>query len=186
MTGTINTLATWKALAKEVWGDVQSATVTLSARYTQLAVAKPKDSTVKELYGALPKAWQDKCSEGSFVATFSLAVKVVKAFDKAQKEGNYAGQTAVSFVEKCGSLVKAEKVLFPAKAEGKAPANPKAGGEAQTAKAQSVSVTKETSVDKFGEVCRMVDELNESDLKALAMLVADKIAKFQAKATAKV
>jgi len=32
----------------------------------------------------------------------------------------------------------------------------------------------------------LVDELNESDLKALQMLVADKIQKMQAKATAKV
>lgn len=189
-TSTVHTLATWKVLAKEVWGEVQQATVTLSARYTDLAVAKPQNATVKELYVALPKAWQDKCTEGSFVATFSLAVKVVKAFTKAQKEGLHSGFTATTFVEKCGSLAKAEKVLFPAKAEGKKPADPKVGGEGNGETEESEGADKGAKAEKvkadtaFARACQVIDEMNETDLTTLSLYVADRLAKFQSKALA--
>lgn len=189
MTGTVNTLATWKALAKDMWSEVEGAMLTLSARYIVLAEAKPADKKAKELYLALPKAWQDKCTEGSFSAQLSLAGKVATAFRKAQKAGTYpADMTAEGFVTKFGSLTKAEKVLFPAKVEPRKPADPKVGGEGNgdsegdtegDVKAGKKVTAEDTA---FSQACQIIDSMNETDLTTLSLYVADRLAKFQSKA----
>jgi len=184
-TSTVYTLATWKGLAIEIWQEHKGALALISNQFLALAIAKPKGTTAKELYGALPQGWRDRMTEGSFGAQLSLAGRVHRDFSVAKKAGSFPKDAdSAAFVSRLGSLEKAKRVLSPATSEGKAPADPKVGGEAKPSK--GASVTEGKSVDKFGEVCRMVDELNESDLKALAMLVADKIAKMQAKASVKV
>jgi len=187
-TSTVNTLATFKAVAKECWADVEGAILTLSVRYIILAEAKPTNATAGQLYSALPKAWQDKCSADSFGAQLSLAGRIIKAFAKAQKAGTYpAEMTAQAFVTKHGSLTKAEKVLFPAKVEPKKAADPKVGGEGngeESDESEGGKVKVSSNDTAFSRACAIIDGMNETDLTTLSLYVADKLAKFQAKALA--
>ena len=181
-TSTVYTLATWKDLAKEIWKDHKGALELISNQYLALSLAKPKGKTSKELYSALPKEWQDRVKEGSFGAQLSLAGRVHKEFTSAKKAGQFPKDADSSaFVARLGSLDKALKVLNPAKVDPKDQA-PKAKSVEGEKVATVVAVVTE---DKFAKVVAMVDELNESDLKALAMVVADKIAKMAEKATVK-
>lgn len=181
-TSTVYTLATWKDLAKEIWKDHKGALELISNQYLALSLAKPKGKTAKELYSALPKEWQDRVKEGSFGAQLSLAGRVHKEFTSAKKAGQFPkDQNSAEFVARLGSLDKALKVLNPAKVDPKdqAPKGKSVEGE------KVATVVAVVTEDKFAKVVALVDELNESDLKALAMVVADKIAKMAEKATVK-
>lgn len=182
MSTTQNTLATFAKVAEEVWEDVRLAEGLKSVAYTRLAIAKPvKDATADQLYGALPKAWRESCSKGSFAAQLSLAGRIVSAFLKAKAEGRFVKYAdPVNFVAEKGSLDKAKATLIPAKVEGKKSADPKAGGES---KAVKVTLTaKDTNIDPFAQFVELIDQFNEVDLKTALMLVQDRLAKFEAKA----
>ena len=182
---TEHSMATFQATAVELWKTHEGALSTIATQYIDLVMAKPKGAKVAELYSVLPKQWRDRVKEASFVAVFSKATGIVRLFDEAKADGRmvkYANAKAL--VEFHGSLEKAEKVLKPAKVDPK-DETPKATKETKT---ETKTETKATApvADKFAQVCELIDELNESDLKALQMLVADKIQKMQAKATVKV
>lgn len=187
-TTTVYTLATWKDLAKEIWQEHKGALALISNQYLALHLAQPKGKTAKELYVALPKEWQDRVKVGSFGAQLSLAGRVHREFTSAKKAGQFPKDAnSAEFVARLGSLDKALKVLNPAKVDPK-DVTPKAK-KAESVKAEGVATKASVKMEedsKFATVVKMVDELNESDLKALAMVVADKIAKMTEKATAKV
>lgn len=184
MSTTQNTLATFSKVASEVWEDVRLAEGLKSVALTRLALAKPSDATAEMLYGALPKDWQKTCTAKSFGAQLSLSGRVVREFVKAKADGRFVKYPdVVHFVGAKGSLDAALKVLVPAKAEAKKEADPSTGGEA---KAVKVTLNAEaTNVDKFAQVCVLLDQMNEVDLRTVQMFVADRLAKFEAKATVK-
>lgn len=160
---------------------------TRSMTYIELAIRTPKGATANDVYKVLTPDMKKTVTEKSWAAMWSLTLRVERLFNAQKKDGKHAKfPTVVDFVDAKRSIWSADKALSPVSAEPKKSANPSVGGEAKSSSTKSVSVSKETTVDAFGEVCRLVDGLNESDLKALAMLVADRIAKFEAKATAKV
>ena len=182
---TEHSMATFQATAVELWKTHEGALSTIATQYIDLVMAKPKGAKVTELYSVLPKQWRDRVKEASFVAVFSKATGIVRLFGEAKADGRMVKYAdAKALVEFHGSLDKAEKVLKPAKVDPK-DETPKVTKET---KAETKTETKATApvVDTFAKVCELIDELNESDLKALHMLVADKIQRMQAKATVKV
>lgn len=179
------TLATFAKVAEDVWPDVRLAEGMKSVAYVRLAEAKPSGCTAAQLYGALPKDWQKTCKDSSFGAQLSLAGRIVREFEKAKAGGSFKTYPdAMNFVAKKGSLDAALKVLNPAKAEPKAEADPKVGGETKAVKVTFNA--KDTNIDPFADACRLIDQMNENDVRALAMYVADCLAKFEAKALATV
>ena len=181
---TTNTMATFKATAKEVWQDVEGSYKIQAVAYVRLSLAKPAKVEAKDLYAGLPKAWQDRCKFSSFATQLSQAGRIVRLFEEQVKDGSWPKYgDVVEFVAKQGSIDKALTTLVPAKVDP----SPKAEPKAEKPKTPEVSTKVEPAkVDKFATIVAMVDELNEVDLKTLAMVVADRLAKFDQKATAKV
>jgi len=181
--------ATFKAEAKDVWTVLGPAEETRSLSYIRIAKVKPSKSvaTADALYKLLPQGWQDTISSESFGATLSLAGRIIRQFDEQKGAGFWPKFATVDeFVAHNKSLGKSLKKLNPAKVDSTdAPKMAKATTETKTETKAETKVTAPV-VDKFTQVCELIDELNESDLKALHMLVGDKIQKMQAKATAKV
>lgn len=179
------TLGTFKSLVKDIWKDEKSATETISVSYVRRILAKPKGATVEKLYKQETSDKRAKCSLGSYSAQMSLAGRIVRLFDEQKKAGSWPKYgDAVAFVAKQGSLESALKTLLPDRVEKAPKVEP---AKPATSKSVEVSTKVEESpkVDKFAQVVALVDELGEVDLKTLAMVVADKLAKFEAKATAK-
>lgn len=183
---TTNTMATFKATAKEVWQEVGESYKVQAVAYVRLSLAKPAKVEAKDLYAGLPKAWQDRCKFNSFAVQLSQAGRIVRLFEEQAKAGSWPKYgDVVEFVAKQGSIDKALATLTPAKVE---PTRVEESPKPAKAKTVEVSAKVEETprVDKFATIVAMVDELNEVDLKTLAMVVADRLAKFEAKATAKV
>lgn len=180
-----NSLATFKATAQNLWETHQGAIATISVQYIDLVNAKPKGTKVAELYSALPKGWQDRVTEASFVALFSKANGVVRMFAEAKDAGRLAKYpTARDLVAFHGSLTKAEKILKPAKVSSEEKTTTtEVNSEIKTEKTEK---TEAPVVDKFAEAVKIIDELGLTDLESLYMLLNDKIVKMRAKVTTKV
>ena len=181
---TVNTMATFKATAKEVWADLEGAYQTMAVGYVRMALAKPDGAKAAELYGATPKGFQAKCKQKSFEVQLSQAGRIVRLFEEQVKAGSWPKYgDVVEFVAKQGSIDKALSTLMPAKVE---PAKVEPAKPEKVKTVETSTKVEPAKVDKFATIVALVDELNEVDLKTLSMVVADRLAKFEQKATAKV
>lgn len=180
---TTNTLATYKATAKEIWQEIGETYKVQAIAYVRLSLAKPAKVEAKDLYANLPKAWQDRCKFSSFAVQLSQAGRIVRLFEEQSKAGSWPKYgDVVEFVAKQGSIDKSLATLTPAKVE---PAKVEPAKPEKAKTVETSTKVEPAKVDKFAAVVAMVDELNEVDLKTLAMVVADRLAKFEQKATAK-
>lgn len=165
---------------------------TRSEVYVLLADAKPADTACDDAYKLLPASMKKTVSPKSFGAQMSLAARVLREMAKAHKENRMKSYKDVAAVlvnypslpsALCAISPEAKKKADEAKAQAQAK---KAAPKTATVSSDGEKdVTVNSTVDRFAHTCESVSKWTIEEKQALALWLAQEIAKTTTKALVK-